>query len=56
MRIASSARSPSPARIESSKAYARDVMTRMGVPQPEHARFEDWASAAAYLGLVVVIR
>jgi phosphoribosylamine--glycine ligase len=37
------------ARIESSKAYARAVMTRRGVPQPEHAHFEDWASAAAYL-------
>jgi phosphoribosylamine--glycine ligase len=37
------------ARIESSKAYARDVMTRMGVPQPEYATFSASAAAVAYL-------
>jgi phosphoribosylamine---glycine ligase len=36
------------ARIESSKAYARELMTRMGVPQPEYARFSDFDSASAY--------
>lgn len=37
------------ARIESSKAYARDVMTRMGVPQPEYATFTASGDALAYL-------
>lgn len=37
------------ARIESSKAYARDLMTLMGVPQPEHAAFRDWESASRHL-------
>jgi len=37
------------ARIESSKAYARDVMTRMGVPQPEYATFTTSPEALAYL-------
>jgi phosphoribosylamine--glycine ligase len=37
------------ARIESSKAYARDLMARMGVPQPGYGRFQDAASAAAHL-------
>jgi phosphoribosylamine--glycine ligase len=37
------------ARIESSKAYARALMTRMGVPQPQYARFDRFGSAAAYL-------
>jgi phosphoribosylamine--glycine ligase len=37
------------ARIESSKAYARELMTRAGVPQPEHGRFREFAAASAYL-------
>jgi phosphoribosylamine--glycine ligase len=37
------------ARIESSKAYARDLMTRAGVPQPAHGRFTDADEAEAYL-------
>lgn len=37
------------ARIESSKAYARDLMTRQGVPQPEFAAYKEWDAAAAYL-------
>lgn len=37
------------ARIESSKAYARALMTRMGVPQPEHAAFDCFERASAYL-------
>jgi phosphoribosylamine--glycine ligase len=37
------------ARIESSKSYARNVMTRMGVPQPEYAAFTDPDLATAYL-------
>lgn len=39
----------SAARIESSKAFAREVMTRAGVPQPEYATFTDAAGALAYL-------
>jgi len=37
------------ARIESSKAFARELMRRAAVPQPEHARFRDLASASTYL-------
>lgn len=37
------------ARIESSKAYARDLMTRMDVPQPAYGRFSDAAEAERYL-------
>lgn len=37
------------ARIESSKAYARDLMSRMGVPQPEYGRFTESAAALAFL-------
>lgn len=37
------------ARIESSKAYARDLMTRAGVPQPHHAAFRAAEAARAYL-------
>jgi phosphoribosylamine-glycine ligase len=37
------------ARIESSKSYAREIMTRAGVPQPAYARFTDFDAAAAYL-------
>ncbi len=37
------------ARIESSKAYARELMTRAGVPQPAFGRFTDFAEADAYL-------
>src|SRR4051794_118217 len=35
--------------IESSKGYARDLMSRMGVPQPAHAGFRGWEEASAYL-------
>jgi len=37
------------ARIESSKAYARELMTRAGVPQPEYGRFDEFAAASRYL-------
>lgn len=37
------------ARIESSKAYARHLMARMDVPQPEHAAFRDWEQASRHL-------
>jgi phosphoribosylamine---glycine ligase len=37
------------ARIETSKAYARELMTRMDVPQPEHRAFFSAAAAEAYL-------
>lgn len=37
------------ARIESSKAYARDLMARMGVPQPAFARFREAEPALAFL-------
>jgi phosphoribosylamine--glycine ligase len=37
------------ARIESSKVFAREVMTRAGVPQPEYATFSEAAGALAYL-------
>lgn len=37
------------ARIESSKAYARELMTRAGVPQPEHAVFQQLEPALDYL-------
>lgn len=37
------------ARIESSKAYARELMTRMDVPQPEYAAFKEFDRACAYL-------
>jgi phosphoribosylamine--glycine ligase len=37
------------ARIESSKAYARDLMERMGVPQPRFASFKEAPKAIAYL-------
>jgi len=37
------------ARIESSKSYARLLMTRAGVPQPRYAAFRDFAPASAYL-------
>lgn len=37
------------ARIESSKAYARDLMTRVGVLQPAYGKFCDAAEAARYL-------
>jgi phosphoribosylamine--glycine ligase len=47
--IATFGPSAAAARIESSKAYARDVMTRMDVPQPEYATFTTSAEALAYL-------
>ena len=37
------------ARIEGSKAYARDLMARMGVPQPAYAACRDFPEADAYL-------
>ena len=37
------------ARIESSKSYARRLMTRLGVPQPDYACFESSAEAFGYL-------
>lgn len=37
------------AQIESSKAFARDLMARAGVPQPEFASFADHAALSAYL-------
>ncbi len=37
------------ARIESSKAFARDLMTRMGIPQPEYAVFTHGGEAQSYL-------
>lgn len=37
------------ARIESSKAYARDLMARMGVPQPRFASFTTVDAALGYL-------
>lgn len=43
------------ARIESSKAYARDVMTRQGVPQPEYGTFTASADALAYLDQLAVL-
>lgn len=37
------------ARIESSKAFAREVMTQAGVPQPEYATFNRAEDALSYL-------
>ncbi|MBF6599995.1 MAG: phosphoribosylamine--glycine ligase [Dehalococcoidia bacterium] len=37
------------ARIESSKGFAKDVMERYGVPMSASARFDDFASARAYV-------
>jgi phosphoribosylamine---glycine ligase len=37
------------AQIEGSKAYARQLMARLGVPQPAYARFDDPEAAVAYL-------
>jgi phosphoribosylamine---glycine ligase len=37
------------ARIESSKTYARELMTRVGAPQPRHDCFQDYGEASAYL-------
>jgi phosphoribosylamine--glycine ligase len=37
------------ARIESSKSYAREVMSRKGVPQPEYASFKSSTEALGYL-------
>src|SRR5436305_1572462 len=37
------------ARIEGSKAFARDLMKRMGVPQPAYAAFTRIGDAEAYL-------
>jgi phosphoribosylamine--glycine ligase len=37
------------ARIESSKAFAKEVMTRAGVPTANYAVFDDVAAALAYL-------
>ncbi len=37
------------ARIESSKSYARDLMTRAGVPQPEYAVFHSAPLALDYI-------
>jgi len=36
-------------RIESSKAYARRLMTRVGAPQPDYHLFSDWPAARAHL-------
>ena len=40
------------ARIESSKSYARDLMSAMDVPQPEYATFRDFDRASAYLDIL----
>lgn len=37
------------ARIESSKAFAKDLMRRHGIPMGESARFEDFEAARAYV-------
>ncbi len=37
------------ARLEYSKAYAKDLMARLGIPIPEHRNFDDPAEARAYI-------
>lgn len=47
------------AQIEASKAYAKALMRRAGVPTAEHATFEDLASAEAYIrehGAPIVVK
>lgn len=47
------------AQIEASKAYAKELMRRAGVPTAEHATFEDLASAEAYIrehGAPIVVK
>jgi len=47
------------ARLESSKAYAKDFMRRHGIPTAEHATFEDAAAAHAYVdakGAPIVVK
>ncbi len=39
----------SAARIESSKAFAKDLMVQAGVPTAAHRRFTSWPEAEAYL-------
>jgi phosphoribosylamine--glycine ligase len=47
--IATFGPSAAAARIESSKAYARDLMARIGVPQPRFAAFTEASAALGYL-------
>ena len=47
------------ARLESSKAFAKDLMARIGVPTARHRNFADSAAAAAYVreqGAPIVVK
>ncbi|MSR22695.1 MAG: phosphoribosylamine--glycine ligase [Gemmatimonadetes bacterium] len=47
------------ARIESSKAYAKDLMARAGVPTASHRTFTRWSEAAPYIreiGAPIVVK
>ena len=47
--IAAFGPSKAAARIEASKAFAKDLMRRHGIPMGESARFDDFAAARAYV-------